>query len=153
MEDDDLKLEMMAYKIMADSAEKTSDRRQQANNFFIGVNVAIAAGYTFLVKAEQQALIFLAAGVAVAVCFLWGLTLWYYRSLSSAKFQMLGEFEVEKGIPGYQREWEIFSARHPFGKRKISLALIELIFAVMAGAAHIAAAFVLQNVHEFAKGG
>jgi hypothetical protein len=146
-EDDEAgRLRLVAYKVMAESAEKSSDRRQQANNFFVAANLAIGGGYAFMIDKGYPQLMFAGMLVGVITCGLWALTLWYYRSLNSAKYRLLGEFEVEKGIVGYQREWEVFSAATPFGRLGVSLSSIELFVAFIAFAAHILAPFLLQPV-------
>jgi hypothetical protein len=146
-DEDSVRLHLVAYRLMADSAERTQDRRQLANSFFITANLAIGAVYTFLVHTEQHRLLIPAAAVGVAVCGLWAATLWYYRALLAAKFRLLGEFERAHGIAGYEREWEIFSVRHPFGLAWLSLAFIEMVFAVGTAGAHVCAAIFLQHVH------
>jgi hypothetical protein len=149
MDDEDAKLEVAAYKIMADSAERTADRRQEANNFFITLSTAIAAFDAFVLQQGYDTnLLFLGGLVGALGSVLWGFTLWYYRSLSSAKFQLLGEFEVEKGIVGYQREWEIFSARSWFGKAHVSLSTIEFGVAVIAFVAHFSVVIIFHDVKK-----
>jgi len=170
IEDDDEggRLHVVAYKVMAESAEKTGDRRQAANNFFISINTAFGAAYAFLLTsaasdkiaaraADPHALPCAAPGdhiwvvdavaaAGIGISLLWLFTLWYYKSLSSAKFRLLGEYEVEYGVMGYQREWEIFAATSPFGKYRVSLSNIESIIAGAAVVAHFAMFFLAPHL-------
>ncbi len=141
--------QLVAYRMMAESSEKTQDRRQAANNFFIVMNVAIGGGYAFMIENDQLGLIAPGCLLGVVICILWLVTLIYYRELSSAKYGLLGEYEVTQGIAGYQREWELFVAHGIFGRVKIgrwrlSLSTIEMAVAVLALFAHATAPWTLH---------
>jgi hypothetical protein len=147
------RIHLVAYRMMAESSEKTQDRRQAANNFFIVLNAALCGGYAFMVKEGYSNLYGFGSGLGAVICALWCLTLMYYRELNSAKYQLLGEYEVEKGIAGYQREWELFVANGIFGRVKIgkwrlSLSSIELAVAFFALVAHLAAPTLLTKVEK-----
>ena len=150
------RIHLVAYRMMAESSEKTQDRRQAANNFFIVVNGALCGGYAFMATDGYPQLYGFASALGVVVCSLWCLTLMYYRELSSAKYRLLGEYEVEKGIAGYQREWEIFVAHGLFGRIKVgswrvSLSSIELAIAFLALIGHIAAPSLLKHADHIAN--
>jgi hypothetical protein len=142
-EEEQAGLAAVAYKAMADSVEKTMDRRQSANNFFITMNLAVSAGYAFMVQESKEGLFGLGSLVGTITCGLWLLTLIYYKELSAAKFQMLGEFEKKHRIIGYQSEWEIFSSKSVFDKAGVSLSTIEQIIAAISLVGHLAAPYLL----------
>ena len=61
------------YKIFIDSVEKTSDRRQQANNYFITINTALISliGLSFQIKIFENSpwLKILLAVLGIVICF------------------------------------------------------------------------------------
>lgn len=131
----------MAYKAMADSAEKTHDRRLSSNNVYLAINGGVAGLYAFLIKEHvdhPERLLAVPCIFGVLACVLWILTLNYYRSLAAAKYELLGEFEVNRSIMGYQREWQVFSRKHWMGRWGLSLSAIEIAIAAAALAGHIA---------------
>ena len=149
MEEDEDKghVHLVAYRMMADTAERAMDRRQAANNFFIAMNVAITGGYAFMIKEDQMSLLPAGAALGFFVCFLWCVTLWYYRELARAKFRILGEYEVLQGIDGYQREWELFKARNPVVKAGFSLSWVEFAIAFIGLVAHPFAPLIFHKLN------
>jgi hypothetical protein len=146
MSDDDARVDIAAYKVMADSAEKTSDRRQEANKFFISMNLGIAAADAFLVDNGRVNLVPLASFLGILICILWALTLWYYRDLNAAKYKILARFEKEHGVQGYDHEWNVFSTTSPFAKMGASLSTIETGLALIAIICHFFAPYLLGRL-------
>lgn len=99
------------YKIFIDSIEKTSDRRQQANNYFLAINTALISliGFSLQVKIfgdflwPKALIAFL--GIIISVIF------WYlirsYKQLNTGKFVVVHEIEELLPLRLYKHEWEI----------------------------------------------
>ena len=99
------------YKLYIESIEKTSDRRQHANNYFITINTALISliGLSFQVKILDDSpwikLIFSVVGVIICVVF------WFlirsYKQLNTGKFAVLHEIEQHLPLALYKHEWKV----------------------------------------------
>lgn len=99
------------YKLYVDSAQKNSDRRQNANNYFITISAAIFSiiGLTFkgedIVDVQWIKVILSVVGIAISVIY------WFlirsYRQLNSGKFQVIHEIEKNLPLTIYEYEWKI----------------------------------------------
>jgi hypothetical protein len=99
------------YKACLEVTDKVSDRRNQANIFFLTFHTA-AIGAVATVYAEGVTLQPVLAGIflfaSLVFCLAWALILRHYRQLNSAKFEVIGE--MEKRLPAspiYRAEWEM----------------------------------------------
>jgi hypothetical protein len=99
------------YKLYVDSIEKTSDRRQHANNYFITINTALISliGLSFQVKIfENVAWIkFVLALVGIIICFIFWYLIRSYRQLNTGKFAVIHKIEENLPLALYKYEWEI----------------------------------------------
>ena len=99
------------YKLYVESIEKTSDRRQHANNYFITINTALISliGLSFQIKFFENIagiksfLAFL--GIIICVVF------WYlirsYKQLNTGKFDVVHKIEEHLPLALYKYEWEV----------------------------------------------
>lgn len=99
------------YKIFVESAERISDRRQHANNYFITINAALISlvGLSFQIKFLQDigwARILIAA-IGVAICVIFWYLLRSYDQLNTGKFKVIHEIEQRLPLALYDYEWEI----------------------------------------------
>jgi hypothetical protein len=99
------------YKLYVDSIEKTSDRRQHANNYFITINTALISliGLSFQVKIfENVAWIkFVLALVGIIICFIFWYLIKSYRQLNTGKFAVIHKIEENLPLALYKYEWKI----------------------------------------------
>lgn len=99
------------YKLYIESAEKTSDRRQQANNYFITINTALISliGLSFQIEFfESLARIkSVLALVGIMICFIFWNLLRSYRQLNTGKFAVIHEIEETLPLTLYKYEWEV----------------------------------------------
>lgn len=97
------------YRIYVESAEKVSDRRGIANNFFLAVNsavsVALAAFGWFSDDAAVWPLL-VSATIMISICALWGLTLHNYRQLNSVKWRVVNVMEERLLAAPWLAEWQ-----------------------------------------------
>ncbi|MBU1891005.1 hypothetical protein KJ782_05975 [Patescibacteria group bacterium] len=100
------------YKMYVESAEKISDRRQNANNFFfLTLNTVLISviGLSFQVKVfdviSWSRLLLAILGILICVIF-WFL-LRAYKQLNSGKFKVIHEIEQLLPLAIYDYEWNI----------------------------------------------
>jgi hypothetical protein len=99
------------YKLYVDGAEKISDRRQHANNYFITINTALISlmGLSFQIKLfENLAWIkSILAFVGIIICVIFWFLIRSYKQLNTGKFAVIHEIEKHLPLALYKYEWEI----------------------------------------------
>lgn len=97
------------YKIMVESIEKNSDRRQNANNYFVTIQVALftLVGLTFslgsVITKLGARIVVSIAGIAVCVIFYYLLR--SYKQIATGKFSVIHEIENQLPMRIYAYEW------------------------------------------------
>ena len=98
------------YKIYINSAEKISDRRQKANEFFLGLNTALVALLGFFttktLQNEITGMLILASLAGITMCYLWYRMILSYKGLNSGKFKVIHAIEARLPLALYDTEWE-----------------------------------------------
>lgn len=106
------------YKIYLNSAEKISDRRQKANEFFLGLNTALVALLGFIATKTDQTSVNLVLGLATiagaTMCYLWYRIILSYKGLNGGKFKVVHAIESRLPLALYDTEWEMLGR----GERK-----------------------------------
>jgi hypothetical protein len=106
------------YKLYVQMADKISDRRQSANNFFLTVNTAVLAFLGIVVtpivgasspsaidgRPLPWALVISAAGVIL--CYFWYRLVRSYTDLNTGKFKVVQALESKLPSSPYDAEWE-----------------------------------------------
>ncbi len=99
------------YKLFVESIENTSDRRQQANSYFIAINTAIISiiGLSFQTKIFDQAnwLKALLALLGLIICIIFWFLIHSYKQLNTGKFAVVHEIEKELPLALYNYEWKL----------------------------------------------
>ena len=99
------------YKIYIESAEKISDRRQNANNYFITINTALITllGLSFQIDFFGKLFLgrTLLAVVGVIICVIFWFLLRSYKQLNSVKFKVIHAIEKKLPLALYDYEWEV----------------------------------------------
>ncbi len=99
------------YKMYVESAEKNSDRRQNANNFFLTINTVLISviGLSFQIKILEKFdwLRVLFALLGILICIIFWFLLRAYKQLNSGKFQVIHEMEQLLPLAPYDYEWKI----------------------------------------------
>jgi hypothetical protein len=132
MNDQDILFEQ--YKLYVETAEKVSDRRQSANNFFLTINSAIVAFTGFLTTQSFQVWHIIVAIAGLSISILWLLTLRSFRSLNTCKFKVIHELEEKLPSKLFTCEWNYLGQGK--SKRKyLKLSVIEqgipIIFSIL----------------------
>lgn len=99
------------YKIFIEGIEKTSDRRQQANNYFIAINTALISliGLSFQINMLEKSpwLKVLLAILGIVICFIFYFLIRSYKQLNTGKFALIHEIEKHMPLALYAYEWKI----------------------------------------------
>jgi len=99
------------YRLYIEGAEKISDRRQTANNYFITINTALITllGLSFQISFLEgfswvRSVI---AGVGIIICIIFWHLLRSYKQLNTGKFKVIHEIEQHLPLALYDYEWKI----------------------------------------------
>jgi len=105
---DEQKAVVDIYKMLVDMADKVSQRRQNANNFYLSVNTALIGASAYIGSLAQQVphqtLAIAAAGLLVSL--LWFRNINSYRDLNKGKFVIIQDLELQLPVRPYTAEWE-----------------------------------------------
>lgn len=96
------------YKIMVESANKTSERRDNTNKFYITINTAILsiAGYLNLLN-QPDLIRILIPLLGIIISINWYRHIESYKNLNTGKYAVI--CELEKRLPAklFGYEWEV----------------------------------------------
>ncbi|MCJ7457795.1 MAG: hypothetical protein MUP17_02255 [candidate division Zixibacteria bacterium] len=99
------------YKIYVESMDRISDRRQNANNYFITINTILISfmGVLFQIKIFESIMWLksLVTFVGVIICIIFWFLLRSYKQLNKGKFRVIHEIEKKLPIALYDYEWKI----------------------------------------------
>lgn len=108
------------YKLYVQMADKISDRRSTANNFFLSVNGFLLSIMGILPQLKSGLLNFNlvwlggVAAIGIIFCIAWMTLIRSYNKLNEAKFTVIGALEKKLPAPVYDVEWKYLTA----GKKK-----------------------------------
>jgi len=115
------------YRIYLHIFNNLSDRRQKANEFFLGLNTAIMAIMGYIESKEVvhiSAIFILVPFVGIAICYCWYEMILSFRQLNRAKFQVIHTLEKKLPISLFGTEWELLGKGQD-DKKYIPLSRIE----------------------------
>lgn len=125
------------YQGYVESADRISDRRHSANTFFLTVNTALL-GITGYLQAAGADLLWLVALAGIVLGYTWFRLIRSYRSLNTAKFEVIHDIERQLPFALYDAEWEQLKrgedakVHTPFSKVE---AMVPVVFMVLHGVA------------------
>lgn len=106
------------YKIYISAAERISDRRQKANEFFLALNTGLVALLGFIATKTNGPdvtwLLTLASIAGITMCYLWYRIVLSYKGLNSGKYKVVHAIEARLPLALYDTEWEMLGR----GERK-----------------------------------
>ena len=105
------------YKLYVEMTDRVSQRREQANRFYVSLIAAIVALLVVLARFDvDQAVwptIFLISGVFGAVLSaIWFVNIRSYRQLNAAKYEVINKMEEQLPVAGYCDEWDMLRSRN-----------------------------------------
>jgi len=99
------------YKIYLESIEKTSDRRQSANNYFLTANTVLVSILALSFQTDFLKNIFwfklFVAIIGVLFCIVFWFLIRAYKQLNTGKFNVLHKIESKLPLSLYDYEWEV----------------------------------------------
>lgn len=98
------------YRIYVHVFNSTSERRNKANEFFLGLNAGIIGilGYVETKTLPHASLIFVLVPIAgIAICNCWYRIICAYRQLNRAKFRVIHNVEKNLPLSLFETEWNI----------------------------------------------
>jgi len=102
---------LVQYQLYVENMEKISDRRQNANNYFITINTVLISFMGVLLQTKMleniawiKSLISL---VGIIICVIFWFLLRSYKQLNTGKFKVIHEIERKLPLALYDYEWKI----------------------------------------------
>jgi len=100
------------YKLFVESADRISQRRQNANSFFLTINTALLAFLGSIASrtgSEAVALVLWLGPVSLAgmiLCYVWYRLVLSYKDINSAKFDVIRAIEQHLPAAIFDTEWQ-----------------------------------------------
>lgn len=94
------------YKLYVEGADKISDRRQKANEFFLTINTALL-GFLGLKFIQSAFIITLVCFGAISLCYYWYRLIVSYKNMNGGKFKVIHQIEKNLPLSLYDFEWEM----------------------------------------------
>ena len=125
------------YKLYIEMADKVSERRQSANNYFLTVNSLLVSLFGvisgFGIDIEQNIWWYFIPFAGLLVSITWVTLIRSYRQLNSGKFKVIHKLESQLPAALYCTEWKILEEGR--GKQYLPFTHVEqfvpLIFALL----------------------
>ncbi len=130
----DKQLYFEQYKVLVESAEKVSDKRMSANNYFLTINTGLIslAGILLTSKIVSLNTLFIVfiGYLGLAICATWFFIVLSYKQLNSGKFKLIHKIEKELPIKLFADEWKELGEGRSL-RKYIPLSHIEVIVPVV----------------------
>lgn len=128
------------YKLFVEMSDKVSERRHQANTFFLTVHTALITALTGFLSLTQATInhygwILVASVAGVVFCFTWRQLIISYSQLNRGKFKVI--HILEKHLPArlFYAEWNVVN--HGDGSVYTPFTKVESIVPVVFGVIYI----------------
>jgi hypothetical protein len=113
------------YKLYVQSIERVSERRANANSYFLTLTTGIGGSIGYIVAYDykfKELFILIITISGILICIYWLFILDNYRKLNSGKFKALIELEKKLPVNLFNFEWEILGkGKNPKLYRKTSI--------------------------------
>jgi len=104
--EEDRKTVTDTYKLLVEMADRVSQRRQAANNFYLSANTAIIGASAYIATLGESATnTFVVAVAGIGVCILWQRNIDSYKTLNEAKFKVINQIEKALPLAPFTAEW------------------------------------------------
>lgn len=110
-------IKLAQWQTCVKMANAVSARRDNLNNLFVTVNLALAAAISLVW--DVKTIVLLAAGVIE--CIIWGTFIINYKNLNSAKFAVITELEKQLPVQPFMDEWKIVKEKKYIRSTKLEL--------------------------------
>ena len=117
------------YKLLVESAEKVSEKRMGANNYFLTINTALISLTGLLsiskILTSNSNFIRLVSGFGLLICIIWFLIVLSYKQLNSGKYKVIHNLERRLPAKLFTQEWKALGEGKSL-RKYIPLSLIEV---------------------------
>lgn len=137
------------YKLYLQGIEKISDRRENANKYFVTVNSGIIVALSYLIQRSNNWFIIpaiisvLLLGIILSIIFYFLIN--SYKQLNSGKFAVLHKIEESLPIQMYSDEWKALGEGKD-KKKYFPFSHIERIIPIIFGIAYIGTLIYILDV-------
>lgn len=101
------------YKIHVEMADRVSQRRHTANQFYLTSCAAILTAGGFLNNlVDESAVGLLLAVSGIFLTFIWGRGIKTYKDLNNIKFELIQDIEKKLEYDAYTREWGLINDKN-----------------------------------------
>lgn len=94
------------YKIISESADKITDKRQNTNNFYLAVNSFLFAISGYLATIKLMKITVLISLIGILISSIWFKNIKSFKNLNVAKFKVIHELEEHLPARIYKKEHE-----------------------------------------------
>jgi len=94
------------YKMFVELADRVSQRRANANNFYITANAALLTIASWF-KDDFGNYMYLISAVGITISLFWFFTINSYKQLNSGKFKVIHKIEEQLPLALFEYEWEL----------------------------------------------
>lgn len=98
------------YRLYIEGMERTSDRRQQANNYFIAINTTLISLMGLVLGtnyfSDSKLLRIILAILGLIICVIFWFLIRSYKQLNTGKFKVIHEIESHLPVSMFKYEWE-----------------------------------------------
>lgn len=96
------------YKLAVEMADRISQRRQQANNFYLSINTALISAAIYISSQKASSFgVFALSTIGIAIASIWWRNITSYRLLNGSKFAVIQQIEQALPAAPYRTEWDI----------------------------------------------
>jgi hypothetical protein len=147
--DEYLRFLLEQYKLYVETTNKISDRRGNAHTLLLTVNTSLVTVYGLVLGKDpidkvQGPWTWLVPIAGLIVAITWFLLIRYYRSLNSAKFEVIHQVETRLPIRLFDLEWQYLGRGRTW--RHVPLTHVEQYIPVAFGSFYIALLAVAAHV-------
>lgn len=125
----DRELLFQQYKLNVEMADRVSQRRADANKFYIALIGSLLTYVITILKektlTECVLLIFMFGVLGIALALIWYLNIKSYRSLNAAKFEVITQQEQLLPDQSFTKEWQFLDGIDGGSKKHITLTKVE----------------------------
>lgn len=108
--DEEINILLSQWQTCVEMSNAVSERRDNMNNLFVTLNLAVIAALSFV--GDVKTMFLLIAGMAV--CVVWLLLIRNFKELNKAKFNVINTIEEQLPCQAFKDEWEYLTQNEKY---------------------------------------
>jgi hypothetical protein len=109
-DEENIDILLAQWQTCVEMANAVSERRDNMNNLFVTVNLALVAAVSFLWDVKTIAIL----AVGIVVCIIWLVFINNFKHLNAAKFAVIIEIEKKLPVAAFKQEWNNLKANKKY---------------------------------------